>query len=163
RLFLLRITQVAIVVTAADHAEQGHAAALSSAQQHMQRLPARAPGEVVQRDFDSRFGAEIAVHAAIHRSECTFNVSRVAAAHRPDQLGHGGTDALERRAGVYWWGCSFAPAHQPGVAFYADQTRIGPPDFLARHDDGLDHRQADRNRLDGFDVHLYSLIIPDAA
>ena len=32
-------------------------------------------------------------------------------------------------------------------------TLSGAPDFLACHDDGLEHRQTDRDRLDGFDMH----------
>ena len=46
-----------------------------------------------------------------------------------------------------------APTDQAIVGLDSHQHIIGAPDFLARHDDRLEHRQTDRDRLDGFDMH----------
>ena len=66
---------------------------------------------------------------------------------------YGRDHALERIAGHHRRGSGFAPTDHAIVGLDPHQHIIGAPDFLARHDDGLEHRQADRDRLDGFDLH----------
>ena len=117
----------------------------------MHRLLRRAAGEIVQRDFDRGLGAVIAVHAAVHGGERAGNVGRIAAVQRGAEIMHGGDDALQRLAGHHRRGRGFAPADGAVVGLDAHQHVVGAADFLARHDDGLEHRQADRDRLDGFD------------
>src|SRR5262245_16352498 len=69
---------------------------------------------------------------------------------------YGRSDALQRIARHRWRGRGFAPADKAVVAFDAHQNVVGAADFFAGHDDRLAHRQADRDRLDGFDLHDYS-------
>ena len=149
RLLLLRVAQVAVEIAAADDGEQRQAAAFFLAEQRMHRLAGGAAGEIEQRDLDRRLGAVIAVHAAVHGGERAFDVGRIAAAQGGCEIMHAGDQALERVAGHHRRGGGFAPADQAVVGFDAHQHVVGAAHFLARHDDGLEHRQADRDRLDG--------------
>ena len=129
----------------------------------MHRLSGHAPGEIVQGNFDRRFGAVIAVHAAVHGGQCSADVGGIAAAHGRAEIVHRRYNALECLAGVHRRGRCFSPTDYPGVACNAYQDRIGAADFLARHDDGLEHRQADGNRLDGCDGHAWrSAYVPSS-
>ena len=125
-------------------------------------LAVGAAGQIVQRNLDRRLGAVIAVHAAVHGGERAGNVGRIAAAQRRLEIMHGGHDALERFAGHHRRGGGFAPSDQAVVGLDAHQHVVGAPHLLARHDDGLEHRQADRDRLDRLDVHraTYSFWMP---
>ena len=47
------------------------------------------------------------------------------------------------------------------VALDPHQHIVGAPDFLARHDDGLEHRQTDRDGLDCLDSHDRVSLAPE--
>ena len=151
--FLFGIAQIAVEIAAADDGQQRHLAAPFVAQQRMHRFVGSAAGEIVKRDLDRGLGTVISVHAAIHRNDRTGDVRGRAASQRGLEIVHGGYDALERIAGHHRRGCGLAPADQAAVGFDPHQHVVGAPHFLARHDDGLDHRKADRDRLDRLDVH----------
>ena len=94
-----RVAQVTIQVAAADDAEQRHAAALLLAKQRMHRLACGAADKVVERNFDRRLGAVVAVHAAVHGGQRTGNVGGLAVAQRRFEKLHGGDDAFQRLPG----------------------------------------------------------------
>ncbi len=67
---------------------------------------------------------------------------------------YGGDDAFQRIAGHHRRGSCFAPANESVIRLDLHQHVVGAADFLARHNDRLEHRQADRDRLDGLDLHI---------
>ena len=153
RLLFFRVAQVAVEIAAADHAEQRHAAAFLLAEQRVHRFAGGAAGEIVQRDLDRRLGAVIAVHAAVHGGERAGDIGGIAPAQRRLEIMHGGDDALERIAGHHRRRGGLAPADEAVVGLDPHQHVVGAAHLLARHDDGLEHRQADRDRLDRLDFH----------
>ena len=154
RFLLFGVAQIPVEIAAADHGQQRHAAASLLAEQGVYRFLGGAAGEIVQRDFNRSLGTVIAVHAAIHGCQCAGDVGGVAPVQGRGEIMDRRDNALERLAGHHRRGRGFPPSHHAGVGFDAHQHVVGAPDFLARHDDRLEHRQADRNRLDGFDQHI---------
>jgi len=108
----------------------------------------------MQGNFDCGLGAVIAVHADMHGGKRTGNVGGIAAAQCSAEIMDASNDALQRIAGHDRRRRRFTPADQAVIGFDPHQYIVGAPNFLARHDDGLEHRQADGDRLDGFDVHV---------
>ena len=141
------------MVPTADHTQQRQTAALLLAEECVHRFSGGAAGEVVQRNFDRRLGAVIAIHSAIHGDQRTCNIRGVAATQCRVEIVNCGDDALQRIAGHHGSGSRFAPSDGAVVRLYAYQHIVGLSYLFTRHDDGLEHRQADRHRLNSFDLH----------
>jgi hypothetical protein len=50
-------------------------------------------------------------------------------------------------------GGSLAPADGTVIRLNSHENSVGTPKHFRGHDDRLAHRQADRDRLDSFDLH----------
>src|SRR6185437_2239632 len=153
RLLLAGVDEIAVEIAAADDAEQRHALAHFLAQQRVHRRRGGVAGEVVQCDLDRGLGAVIAVHAPVHGGERAVDVARIAPVQHRRKVVDGGDDALQRLAGHHRRRRRLAPALGAVRGDDAHQYIVGAPHFLARHDHGLLHRQADGEGLDRADLH----------
>jgi hypothetical protein len=111
----------------------------------------------VQRDLDRGLGAMVAIHATVHCSERTVDIIGIATHEMRQQMLDGRGHTRDSFAGVHRGLASLAPADRAIVGLDPHQHISGAPDFLARHHHGFDHRQADRDRLDCFDLHAGNL------
>ena len=109
--------------------------------------------KIVQGDFDRSLGAVVAVHSAVHGCDRARNIRWIALPQRRIQMVNGRNNALERIASVNGRGGCLTPTDDSARRFDPHENIVGAPDFLACHDDGLAHRQADRDRLNGSDLH----------
>ena len=149
----LRLAQIGRGIVGADHREQWNAVAAFAAKQHVQRLPGSAADEIVQRDFDRRLGAAVAVHLRVHRRRRAGEIVGRTLEQAGRHMGHRRHHAGDGLAGHGRRRGRFAPADDAIVGFDAHKNVVGAGDGLARHLHRLLHRQADRDGLDDFDPH----------
>ena len=119
----------------------------------------RTAGEIVQRNLDRGLGAMVSIHATVHCGERAGDIIGIATTSCGTRCWMAA--AILSIVSPVITGASPASPQpiEPVVALDPHQHIIGAPDFLARHHDGLDHRQADRDRLYGFDLHAGTLVV----
>ncbi len=150
------VAHVTVEVAAADYAKQRYTAAEFFTEQGVNWFSCRASSEVVQRNLDCSLGAVIAVHSTVHRCPRAIDVRSITAVQDGTQITGGRNDALQRIAGHDGSRRSFSPTDMAIVVFDTHQDVIGATYLFSRHNDGLEHREADRDRFNGLDAQ-YSL------
>ena len=119
----------------------------------MHRPAGYPPKEIMQRNLDRRLGAVVGIHAPIHGLHGASNVSNVAAHQHRRQIVNRRDHARDRFAGHGRRRGGFAPSDKAIVGFDTHQHIVRAAHLFARHDQRLDHGQADGERLDCFDGH----------